>query len=136
MRESEIGELLGVIEKMDLETLRQFWGERYGVPPPLRSVQIIQMMLAWRIQAEAYGGLDADTLNALGRRGSVEPEGRHLGIGARLSRNWKGRKVEVIVEERGFRWEGKLYRSLSAVATAIAGSKWNGPKFFGLRDAA
>lgn len=136
MREAEISELLVAIDKMGLETLRQFWGERYGAPPPLRSVQIIQMMLAWRIQADAYGGLDADTLNALSRSGSVEPEGRHLGIGARLSRNWNGRKVEVIVEESGFRWDGKLYRSLSAVATAVAGSKWNGPKFFGLRDAA
>ncbi len=136
MREAEISELVGNIEDMDLEALRLAWGERYGAPPSLRSAQIMQMMLAWRIQAEAYGGLDDETLNALGRSGSVEPEGRHLGIGARLTRNWKGRKVEVLVEESGFRWEGTLYRSLSATATAIAGSKWNGPKFFGLRDAA
>ncbi len=136
MRVSEIEELLAAIDCMDLETLRQFWGERYGAPPALRSAQIMQMMLAWRIQAEAYGGLDDDTLNALGRSGSVEPEGRHLGIGARLTRNWKGRKVEVLVEENGFQWEGKVYRSLTAAATAIAGSKWNGPKFFGLREAA
>lgn len=136
MREAEIGELVGSIEDMDLEALRLFWGERYGAPPSMRSAQIMQMMLAWRIQAEAYGGLDDETLNALGRSGSVEPEGRHLGIGARLTRNWKGRKVEVLVEESGFRWEGTLYRSLSAAATAIAGSKWNGPKFFGLREAA
>lgn len=136
MREAEIGELVGSIEDMDLEALRLFWGERYGAPPSMRSAQIMQMMLAWRIQAEAYGGLDDETLNALGRSGSVEPEGRHLGIGARLTRNWKGRKVEVLVEESGFRWEGTLYRSLSAAATAIAGSKWNGPKFFGLRESA
>lgn len=136
MRETEIVELLTAIEVMDLEALRQLWGERYGAPPSLRSAQIMQMMLAWRIQAEAYGGLDDEILNALGRSGSVEPEGRHLGIGARLTRNWQGRKVEVLVEENGFRWEGNVFRSLSAAATAIAGSKWNGPKFFGLRDAA
>ena len=136
MRVSEIEKVIAAIDGMDLEKLRQFWGERYGAPPSLRSIQIMRMMLAWRIQAEAFGGLDDDTLNALGRSGPVEPEGRHLGVGARLSRNWKGRRVEVLVEEGGFRWDGKVYRSLSAAATAIAGSKWNGPKFFGLRDAA
>lgn len=136
MREHVIDTTLTAIEDMDLEALRKFWGERYGAPPSIRSAQIMRMMLAWRIQAEAYGGLDDDTLNALGRSGPVEAEGRHLGIGARLTRNWKGRRVEVLVEEGGFRWEGRVYRSLSAAATAIAGSKWNGPKFFGLRDAA
>lgn len=136
MRVPEIEKVIAAIDGMDLEELRQFWGERYGTPPSLRSVQIMQMMLAWRIQAEAFGGLDDDTLNTLGRSGPVEPEGRHLGMGARLTRTWKGRRVEVLVEEGGFRWDGKVYRSLSAAATAIAGSKWNGPKFFGLRDAA
>lgn len=71
----------------------------------------------------------------LARSGAPEPEGRHLGIGARLTRNWKGRKIQVAVEEGGFRWEDQLFPSLSAAATAIAGSRWNGPRFFGLRDA-
>jgi hypothetical protein len=121
---------------MDLEQLREFWRRRYGAPPPLRSVPIMRMQLAWHVQAEALGGLDQDTRRALARTGSVEAEGKHLGIGARLSRTWKGRQVEVVVEERGFRWENQLFPSLSAAATAIAGSRWNGPRFFGLRDAA
>jgi hypothetical protein len=123
------------LSSMDLEALRQAWRDRYGDPPSLRSTPILRMMLAWRIQADAMGGLDADTRKALARTGAVEIEGRHLGVGARLSRTWKGRSVEVLVEEDGFRWEGRLYPSLSAAATAIAGSKWNGPRFFGLRDA-
>ena len=57
-----------------------------------------------------------------------------LGLGARLTRTWKGRLVEVVVEEGGFRWQDQVFPSLSAAATAIAGSKWNGPRFFGLRD--
>jgi hypothetical protein len=57
-----------------------------------------------------------------------------LGIGAKLRRNWQGQTVEMVVEEDGFRWNGRTYRSLSAAATAIAGSRWNGPRFFGLRD--
>jgi len=123
------------VTTMDLDDLRQLWEERYGVPPSLRSVPIMRMMLAWRIQAEALGGLDGQTRKLLARTGTTEPEGRHLGIGARLTRRWKGREVEIVVEEDGFSWEGKLFPSLSAAASAIAGSKWNGPRFFGLRDA-
>lgn len=119
---------------MDLDTLRRLWGKRYDALPPLRSVPIMRMQLAWRIQAEVYGGLDAETRGMLACCGSPRAEGRYLGVGTRLARNWKGRKVEVIVEEKGFRWEDKVFPSLSAAATAITGSKWNGPRFFGLRD--
>jgi hypothetical protein len=124
------------IEAMDLETLRSEWRQRYGSPPTLRSAPIMRMMLSWRLQAEAYGGIDAETRKALRRTGSAQAEGRELGIGAVLTRNWKGRKIEVVVEKEGFRWQGDLYPSLSAAASAIAGSRWNGPRFFGLRDAA
>ena len=122
------------IGSMDHDALRQAWRDRYGDPPLLRSTPMLRMMLAWRMQADVMGGLDADTRKALARTGSVEIKGRHLGVGARLARTLKGRPVEVLVEEDGFRWEGRLYPSLSAAATAIAGSKWNGPRFFGLRD--
>jgi len=124
------------IGQMNLEQLREAWRRRYGAPPSLRSVSIMRLQLAWRVQAEAFGGLDAVTRRALARTGAVEVEGKHLGVGARLSRNWKGRRVEVVVEERGFWWNGALFPSLSAAATAIAGSRWNGPRFFGLRDTA
>lgn len=119
---------------LDLFQLRRQWRRRYGPPPALRSEPILRMLLAWRVQADALGGLDADARRALARSGPPEPEGRHLRIGATLTRNWKGRKVTLVVEEAGFRWEGQLFPSLSAAATAIAGSRWNGPRFFGLRD--
>jgi hypothetical protein len=136
MSRTDAEHLVVEIGLMDLEQLREFWRRRYGAPPPLRSVPIMRLQLAWRVQAEAFGGLDQETRRALARTGSVEAEGKHLGIGARLSRTWKGRQVEVVVEEQGFRWESRLFPSLSAAATAIAGSRWNGPRFFGLRDAA
>lgn len=136
MKQEELEDLVSSIGTMDLDGLRKLWGKRYGAHPSLRSEPIMRMMLAWRVQAEAFGGLDEETCRILSRSGAVEPEGKHLGIGARLTRNWKGRTIEVVVEERGFRWNGKLYRSLSAAATAIAGSKWNGPRFFGLREGA
>ena len=136
MNGGEVEHLLVELGSMGLEALRQTWRERYGAPPPLRSEPIMRMLLAWREQAEAFGGLDAETRRALARTGAVAPEGKHLGIGARLSRNWKGREVEVVVEEQGFRWQDRHYPSLSAAATSIAGTRWNGPRFFGLREAA
>jgi hypothetical protein len=118
---------------LDLSALRHLWAARYGEAPTLRSVGMLRQLLAWRIQAEAYGGLDQATRRALQRKGSLQAEGLQLGIGARLTRRWQGRQVEVIVASDGFLWEGRKFRSLSAAATAIAGSKWNGPRFFGLR---
>ena len=132
---TDVEDVLVELGSMELEALRQTWRERYGAPPPLRSAPIMRMLLAWRVQAAAFGGLDAETRKALARTGAVAAEGKHLGIGARLSRNWKGREVEVVVEEQGFRWQDRLYPSLSAAATANAGTRWNGPRFFGLRDA-
>jgi hypothetical protein len=123
------------LEAMDLEALRREWRVRYGSPPKLRSVPFLRLALAWRIQADAYGGLDTDTLRRLRGKGRVQAEGLELGTGARLRREWQGRIIEVEVEERGFRFDGKVYKSLSAIATEVAGSRWNGPRFFGLREA-
>lgn len=133
---ADVERLVTEIEALDLEGLRSVWRERYGAPPPLRSTPILRQLLAWRVQAQALGGLDAETRKTLARSGPVKAEGRHLGVGARLTRIWRGREVTVVVEERGFRWEGEVFPSLSAAASAIAGTRWNGPRFFGLRDAA
>ncbi len=134
MSMDKVSALVERISAMELDELRKEWGRRYGAPYKLQSVPIMRMMLAWRIQAEAYGGLDDWTRKALARNGVAEAEGKHLGIGARLTRTWKGKRVEVVVVEEGFCWEGEVFPSLSAAATAIAGSRWNGPRFFGLRD--
>lgn len=133
---ADVERLVAEIEGLDLEGLRNLWKERYGAPPPLRSTPILRQLLAWRVQAQAFGGLDAATRKTLARSGPVQVEGKHLGVGARLTRIWKGREVTVVVEEQGFRWEDELFPSLSAAATAIAGTRWNGPRFFGLRDPA
>ena len=132
---TEVAQQVEALERLDLDALRAFWRDRYGPPPRLRSVELLRLMLAWRLQAEAVGGLDGETRRQLGRRGPVRMEGLELGVGARLRREWRGRAVEVVVEADGFRWDGRTYRSLSAAASAIAGSRWNGPLFFGLRKA-
>ena len=81
-----VEQLVAEIESLDLDGLRAFWRERYGAPPPLRSEPIMRQLLAWRVQAKALGGLDDDTRKALARSGPVQPEGKHLGVGARLTR--------------------------------------------------
>lgn len=119
---------------LDLEGLRSFWRERFGAPPSNRSPELLRLMLAWRLQVAVHGGLDRATSRQLERTGSVAVEGSQLGIGAIITRDWQGRRHDVIVVEGGFQWNGRTFRSLSAVAKAITGTKWNGPKFFGLRE--
>jgi hypothetical protein len=122
------------LEALDLEGLRNAWRDHYGDPPALRSPHLLRLMLAWRLQADALGGIDRATRRKLARTGPVQAEGLDLGPGTVLARDWQGRRVEVVVEDDGFRWQGRRFASLSAAATAIAGTRWNGPRFFGLRD--
>ncbi|MBZ0227874.1 MAG: DUF2924 domain-containing protein [Bauldia sp.] len=131
--ERDVDEEVEALYRLDLESLRAVWRSRFGAPPRLRSVELLRLSLAWRLQAQVHGGLDADLRRRLRNRGHIQAEGLNLGVGARLRRDWQGRTVEVVVAEDGFHWNGQVYRSLSAAATAIAGSRWNGPRFFGLR---
>ena len=124
------------LDGLGLEALRGEWRSRYGAPPALRSPELLAMMLAWRIQAEAEGGLDAETRRALRRpvatasRAAPQPS-----AGTKLTREWQGVRHEVTaVSEGGFLYRGERFRSLSQVARAITGTRWNGPRFFGLRD--
>ena len=124
------------LTRLDLEGLRAVWRVHYGAPPKLRSPELLGLCLAWRLQAGAHGGLDHATRRKLQGRKRVQVAGAELGPGAKLRREWQGQIVEVTVEEGGFRHEGRLFHSLSAAATAIAGTRWNGPRFFGLRQGA
>jgi hypothetical protein len=120
------------LARLDLNGLRAEWRRRYGSSPKLRSADFLARLLAWRIQAEHFGGLDPQTRMVVTRRG-VPQSAPVLAPGVRLEREWRGVKHIVEVTEAGFRWEGKVYSSLSRVAHAITGVKWNGPRFFGLR---
>ncbi len=124
------------LEGLDLEGLRAAWASRFGGAPSLRSAELLRLLLSWRIQAEALGGLDPKIRRQLNRKGRPQTEGLDLGIGAQIRREWRGGIVEVEVVDGGFRWNQAVYPSLTAAATAIAGVKWNGPRFFGLRDKA
>lgn len=123
------------LARLDLEGLREAWRQRYGAPPRLRSADLLARMLAWRIQAEAFGGLDVET-RALLTRKSLPTVTPSLTSGMRLEREWRGVKEVVEIVPGGFRWRDQTFASLSKVAQAITGVKWNGPRFFGLREGA
>lgn len=123
------------LARLDLEGLRDEWRRRYGPPPRLRSRELLSHLLAWRIQADAFGGLDAETRAALAMR-STPLAAPTLQPGVRLEREWRGVTEVVEVVHGGFLWRGRTFPSLSKVALAITGVKWNGPRFFGLRIAA
>ena len=123
------------LEGLGLDALRAEWRARFGPAPALRSPELLAMILAWRIQATVEGGLGAETRRALRRpptkRSLAEPA---AGPGTHLVREWQGVRHEVEVEEGGaFLHLGQRHKSLSQVARAITGTRWNGPRFFCLR---
>ena len=107
------------------------WARRLAPPPRHRSADLLRRVLAWRIQADIYGGFDAATRRMIERDGPVQIAPVP---GMRLAREWAGARHEVVVIESGVVYEGVTYRSLSAVARHITGMHWNGPRFFGLRQ--
>lgn len=124
------------LERLDLEGLRSVWRERYGPAPKLRSRELLGLMLAWRIQAEAFGGLDGATRRKLKAETSGVRSRLDLAPGAVLTREWKGVPETVRRTEAGYEWRGRSYRSLTAVARAISGGPRSGPLFFGLKETA
>jgi hypothetical protein len=95
-------------------------------------------MIANRIQEEAFGTLDRATLkllDGLARRDGARKGERNLKIGTVLVRDYQGRRHTVMVAPEGYVWEGTSYSSLSAIARAITGTVWNGPRFFAVKPA-
>jgi hypothetical protein len=141
--DNEIARLRG----LDVGELRARWHTvfRRAAPPHLPR-HLLFRILAYRLQADQLGELDAATRRVLERigSGSSEAVGRlvadldrsraELKPGTLLTREWDGHLQRVMVLADGFVWSGKTYGSLSKVAFAITGSRWNGPRFFGLRD--
>lgn len=117
---------------MDLKALREEWERRYGAAPRHRSVDLLRRVLAWRLQADVHGGFDAVTLKLITRDNSAMTIAAPPGM--RLAREYAGRVHEAVVVESGVVYQGKTYGSLSEVARLITGKRWNGPRFFGLRE--
>ncbi|WP_184087128.1 DUF2924 domain-containing protein [Afipia massiliensis] len=111
-------------------------------PPKAFGPDLLRRSIAQRIQEKAYGGLSGPTkrlLDQLVKAMAAKPNGRlelprRIKPGSELVRTWKGKTYRVVVRPDGFAYEGKTYAGLSEIASLIAGTNWNGPRFFGLRS--
>src|SRR6266550_337257 len=142
--ENEIVHLRG----LDLKGLRARWQSVLQRPAPDNLPRhLLFAIIAHRIQADRLGDLDHETRQLLDRTRakesgaamsarlvSFDQKRTELTPGTVLVREWDRRSQRVMVMSNGFAWNGQTYVSLSKVAFAITGTKWNGPRFFGLRD--
>jgi hypothetical protein len=121
--------------------LRDMWRELFGKQPPVLGRRYLENRLGFQLQVLRYGGISDRARRKLDALvDQLEPKaprrrdpGRPI-AGTRLVREWKGVEHQVTVREHDFEYNGRPYRSLSAVAREIAGSRWNGWLFFGLRQ--
>jgi hypothetical protein len=134
--ETFIGSLAGA----GVDQLRNIWRQRFGDPPPVRAGDVLRRALAERLQEEALGQ-DGELKRRLAQMAARHKPGRKprpviaaYKAGSRLNREWNGVRHEVDVAEGGFVWNGERHTSLSSIARKITGVRWNGPRFFGLRD--
>jgi hypothetical protein len=135
------------IEGCDLNGLRRSWRVHLGGEPPRHLERwLLMRVLAYRLQADAFGGLDKaiqrmlrsdkdeDAAVPFDRRAPQTRDGVGLKAGALLVREWNGKLERVMVLEGGFAWNGHTFGSLSQIARAMTGTNWNGHRFFGLRQ--
>ena len=121
--------------------LKAMWRELTGTEPPPYNRTFLVKRLAYRIQELAFGGLSVQAERRLDDLvdeldGKKKPKAKDMTapiVGTKLIREWQGVMQEVTALADGFEWQGRRYQSLSAVARAITGTRWNGPLFFGLR---
>jgi hypothetical protein len=145
---TSIGNEIAYLRDLDLKGLRSRWQSVFQKPPPDHLPRhLLFAIIAYRIQADRLGDLDHETRQVLDRTDaksasvtmsarlvSFDQKRTELTPGTVLVREWDRRSQRVMVMADGFAWNGRTYDSLSKVAFAITGTKWNGPRFFGLRD--
>lgn len=147
-RSNSVEDEIAQLRDLDLRGLQARWKIAFRKPAlPHLPKHLLFGVLAYRLQAETFGDLDATTRRALGQSGGaksraavaqqLERNDRQqaaTNAGTVLMREWRGRKHRVMVMADGFAWNGRTYKSLSAIAFNMTGTRWNGPRFFGLRD--
>ncbi len=137
---------IGGLADLDLPALRQHWRELYGSEPPVRmSRELMIQAVAYRIQENRFGGLSraarlklaAASEGSAGARASRARIEHQVKPGTRFLREWQGETYEVIATADGrFSYRERTYGSLSEIARLITGTRWSGPAFFGLKQAA
>jgi len=129
------------LRSMPIVELRALWRAKFkSEPPKAFGPDLLRRSIAYKIQEDAYGGLDRATARLLKQlmEQFAKSNGRivlprRIKPGSVLIRQWKGERHQVTVLEEGFAYQGKPYESLSEIARLITGTRWSGPKFFGLR---
>src|SRR5260370_22707227 len=129
---------------MPIAGLRKRYRELFRTEPPKAfGPDLLRRSIANRIQEKAYGGLNASArrlLDQLVKAAMAKPNGRielprRIKPGSELVRTWKGKTYRVMGMADGFAFDGETFTSLSEIASAITGTNWNVPRFFGLRSA-
>ena len=135
---------LAALKTATTPELKAQWRDLFDSEPPPFNWRYLESRLAYRVQELAYGGLKPETVRRLERLGEeldggdrkksrVRADAMPI-AGTRLIREWQGFEHVVTVTTDGFEWQGRPYRSLSAIARAITGTRWNGWVFFGLKN--
>lgn len=133
---------LAALRTAPISELRTQWRELFETEPPLYNRRFLESRLAYRIQELAYGGLKPETVQYLEDLGEQLAAGKPVRkldtrrpvIGTILIREWKGVEHCVTVRDDEFGYQGRPYKSLSSIARAITGTRWNGWAFFGLQN--
>ena len=128
------------IRSLSKDDLRVEWRKMFKkVVPKALTKDLLARMIIWEMQARLLGGFDKATLRLLdnyakGNRVKIDRV-RLLKPGTQVVREYQGKRHTVTVVRDGFEWDGRVFQSLSVIAKEITGTNWNGPRFFGLREA-
>jgi len=135
---------LAALKELSVKQLKAEWAKLFETEAPNNSRSFLEQRLAYRLQELTFGGLSkpvrqlldalADEVEGKKVRKSVISDPRNPVIGTRLVREWNGTEHVITVLKDGFDWQGRRYKSLSAIARDITGTQWNGYRFFGLRE--
>ena len=135
---------LAAMQRLSVVELKAKWEALFGTPAPNNARAFLELRIGYRIQELTYGGLTKETRRVLDlladevegkiSRKSMVADPRNPVVGTRLVREWDGAEHTVTVLRDGYDWQGRKFRSLSAVAKAITGTNWNGFRFFGMRE--
>jgi hypothetical protein len=136
----ELATQVAGLSSLDTAALKDRWRSLYGAaPPPNVSRGLLIRAVAYRLQENALGGLRPQTRRRLDRVGQATQSSQELPAprrrpspGTRIVREWQGVTYHVLVTDKGVLFRDKHYRSLSEVARIITGTRWSGPRFFGL----
>jgi hypothetical protein len=136
---TKLDDRLAALATMSPAQLRAEWQDTMEQGAPAWAPDLLRRLLAYKLQEKRFGGLPASASKFLARMGTGEkhaaqPQPIAVRPGTRLVREWQGRSISVEVVEDGFLWEGQRYRSLTAIANAVTGTRWSGPRFFGLNN--